>query len=354
MSNDTETVVAEPGEPAPTAGQRSAAKTTHISIDIDATAVPTHTTHKQPNNARSQPTVSNGRYIACLLACCVFLIAIITVVILMLQNVNQLTSTRGVCDQAFTDQSIAAALPNIDMNIDVTILTSPISPYLSSTATEKTVRLWLDVASERVWRTAKITLHVRNITTAVINETAARHFETKRTAAKSMDPIDFDISKIGSLEELRPMLVFEEMGMHHGSNGNGSNNNSNNNSNSTGSSRYNNKRGIHMYVVKNIPICGSALTGSARGRGSFFVREAPCADHEELSKPNDVIGVVMAHEIGHVLGLPHYKKEDKRCKVMDSKNFGFVLTNNEIQRARAVATTGLGYCKCDNTSIADL
>ena len=81
--------------------------------------------------------------------------------------------------------------------------------------------------------------------------------------------------------------------------------------------------------VGDLRICQSALTGSLRGYGSFFVRERPCTHHEVVSDPLDGAAVVVAHEIEHVLSLPHHYTLIP-CNVMDYDDFGFALTRKGL------------------------
>lgn len=291
----------------------------HVSLEVttDANAPPNP---QRPPNRRRPPASLRRVGLLCL---CMILIAAGIVVFVSFSIIARFNAqTRaGACDDVVTPTAAGAGAnrTNIDVHINVTLLRSAKSSYLSSTIPAATARQWLRQANARVWRAAGISLRVGTVSVAEINATAAFAFEQKRAAAAGSK---FDVSKVGSLEELRPTSAVQS--------GNGR---------------------LHMYVVGDLPICGSALTGSLRGRGSFFVRERPCANHEELSEPLDVAAVVVAHEIGHVLSLPHYTLTP--CNVMDYDNFGFALTRKQIEKARVIAASGFGYSKVKSNNPLD-
>ena len=261
------------------------------------------------NEAATGTTRPSLMYIICLtVICCTCIAAVVTITFL---SAEAALASRGRCDNSSPGRSAGRLLQEIELRLNVTLLTSDVAPYLDAQVSAAHVLHWIEIANDKVWEPhANIRLIPHSVQRWTVNDTLARAFRNRRVAEGDA----WDVSGVGTFEQLRPLAVKDGDDPGH----------------------------FHLFVVHDIPICGSALTGSSRGRGSFFVRETPCKNHEELSDSLDVQGVVVAHELGHVLGLPHHPGD---CNVMNLEEFGFALTQMQVETARSVAATGRGFSK---------
>lgn len=109
-----------------------------------------------------------------------------------------------------------------------------------------------------------------------------------------------------------------------------------------------NQGGWDMYVMNDFTLCGLALTGSARSRGSFFVKAQPCDGNVKLDAgsftgaPISTQAVTVAHELGHCLSLAH---EADNCELMARFIRGLQIDSREQVAARTIATSGVGFVK---------
>ena len=107
-------------------------------------------------------------------------------------------------------------------------------------------------------------------------------------------------------------------------------------------------QGWDLYLVAWLPFCGAAFTHSHEptggSRGAIFVRESGCArislrgagSNRDGSRLPDT-SVIMAHELGHTLGLVHTLGD---CGVMAVGAAGVTITGAQALTARRVMRGG--------------
>ena len=102
--------------------------------------------------------------------------------------------------------------------------------------------------------------------------------------------------------------------------------------------------GWDLFLVGWLPFCGmasSAAEPTGGRRGAIFVRESGCArislDASAGSLPDT--SVIMAHELGHTLGLVHTPGD---CGVMSVGAAGVAIDGAQASVARAVMGAGTG------------
>jgi hypothetical protein len=102
--------------------------------------------------------------------------------------------------------------------------------------------------------------------------------------------------------------------------------------------------GWDLFLVGWLPFCGmasSAAEPTGGRRGAIFVRESGCArislDASAGSLPDT--SVIMAHELGHTLGLVHTPGD---CGVMSVGAAGVAIDGAQASVARAVMRAGTG------------
>jgi hypothetical protein len=285
--------------------------TTASNTDNSVAAVAIEIVAKLPeleNNNHGRSSIQPKRSRLRALYCIPFLLCFVIIICVIIVVVSYVNSPRAKsCTQYESEAFNSLPTSTVSLNISFVILKSAICSDLNGAGvvTANDVKRWVRYSQVQTFDNMGINLLTRSIQVLEVNATQAK---TYKDLSRSSTGTQW-FKNVGVLEPLRPQHSFSPTGL-------------------TG------------YIIADAPLCGLALTGSKIGRGSFFIRGKPCV-HTDLSD-DDVRGVILSHEIGHILSLRHNRKD---CNFMDYKRPGFWFSLKQALDARMYARTGRGYVK---------